>query len=161
MVTGVKAHYFTLLNVTYFSSFWFLGGSDTGLAPFFFTFKVSKTITFKITFTSNQVHHYMQYLYIEYPLTAYLQRVYTHTQGTPHLTPLYVVCPVKTLYVVVPYVVVLTTYIHYMQWYQVQYESICIHFSFVLGVGVLTNHCVQLSHNIRTTSTQTNTVIIG
>ena len=59
MVTGVKAHYFTLLNVTYFSSFWFLGGSDTGLAPFFFTFKVSETITFKITFTNNQVHHYM------------------------------------------------------------------------------------------------------
>ena len=32
MITGVKAHYFTLLNVTNFSSFWFLGGSDTGLA---------------------------------------------------------------------------------------------------------------------------------
>ena len=36
MVTGVKAHYFTYLFVTNFSSFWFLGGSDTGLAPFNF-----------------------------------------------------------------------------------------------------------------------------
>ena len=35
MITGVKAHYFTLLNVTNFSSFWFLGGSDTGLELFF------------------------------------------------------------------------------------------------------------------------------
>jgi hypothetical protein len=50
MVTRVKAYYFTLLNVTNFSSFWFLGGSDTGLALFIFTFKDSKTITFKVTF---------------------------------------------------------------------------------------------------------------
>jgi len=32
MVTRVIAYYFTYLNVTDFSSFWFLGGSDTGLA---------------------------------------------------------------------------------------------------------------------------------
>jgi len=32
MVTSVIGYYFTHLNVTYFSSFWFLGGSDTGLA---------------------------------------------------------------------------------------------------------------------------------
>jgi len=29
----VIGYYFTYLNVTDFSSFWFLGGSDTGLAP--------------------------------------------------------------------------------------------------------------------------------
>jgi|DEB0MinimDraft_6_1074348.scaffolds.fasta_scaffold85226_1 hypothetical protein len=32
MLTSVIGYYFTHLNVTYFSSFWFLGGSDTGLA---------------------------------------------------------------------------------------------------------------------------------
>ncbi len=32
MVTSVIGYYFTYLFVTIFSSFWFLGGSDTGLA---------------------------------------------------------------------------------------------------------------------------------
>jgi hypothetical protein len=47
MITGVKAHYFTLLNVTDFSSFWFLGGSDTGLAPSIFIFIVIKDNNYK------------------------------------------------------------------------------------------------------------------
>ena len=37
MVTRVIAYYFTYLFVTIFSSFWFLGGSDTGLEPLYFT----------------------------------------------------------------------------------------------------------------------------
>lgn len=35
MVTSVIGYYFTYLFVTIFSSFWFLGGSDTGLELFF------------------------------------------------------------------------------------------------------------------------------
>jgi len=45
MVTSVIGYYFTLLNVTNFSSFWFLGGSDTGLAPSIFIYKVILQIT--------------------------------------------------------------------------------------------------------------------
>ena len=38
IVTRVIAYYFTYLNVTNFSSFWFLGGSDTGLELLFNNF---------------------------------------------------------------------------------------------------------------------------
>jgi len=47
IVTRVIAYYFTYLNVTDFSSFWFLGGSDTGLDIFFsFFFKKKYIILF-------------------------------------------------------------------------------------------------------------------
>ena len=47
IVTRVIAYYFTYLNVTDFSSFWFLGGSDTGLAPSIFIFIVILTNHYK------------------------------------------------------------------------------------------------------------------
>jgi hypothetical protein len=49
MVTSVIGYYFTHLNVTYFSSFWFLGGSDTGLAvltPSFNRLTLKSTTTY-------------------------------------------------------------------------------------------------------------------
>jgi len=93
MVTRVIAYYFTYLFVTIFSSFWFLGGSDTGLEPLYITNCYTQSIKIVKFFSQSSllVKHtlfstplYVVPQYIVHPLTAYFFRVHITLQGGQH-----------------------------------------------------------------------------
>ena len=93
MVTSVIGYYFTYLNVTDFSSFWFLGGSDTGLEPLYITSYYSQSIkivkffsqsSLLVKYTIFSTPLYVVPQYIVHPLTAYFLRVHITSQGGQH-----------------------------------------------------------------------------
>ena len=93
MVTSVIGYYFTYLNVTDFSSFWFLGGSDTGLEPLYIISYYSQSIkivkyfsqsSLLVKYTIFSTPLYVVPQYIVPVLTAYFLRVHITSQGGQH-----------------------------------------------------------------------------
>jgi len=88
MVTSVIGYYFTLLNVTDFSSFWFLGGSDTGLAVLSIYSYLYKLLYINYPITVN--HTLIQYptrsstTIYSTPLTAIFSRLHTTQHRGSH-----------------------------------------------------------------------------